>query len=191
MDVELEGDVSITGLRSPLLPPSLENQLTFEWDNPQLIEVGIRQRLSDHWTLVANLDWEDWSAFSENTLTIQSGPAGNPIVAPIDRNWKDTYKFGIGAAHRKGKQRFAFGIAYDTSPVDDEDRTIDLPSDEQFRMSFVWARDQEGRIDWAIAGTALWLGDGKLDQMAQDERVVGEFDSNWMFFLGGTLRWVR
>lgn len=191
MDVELEGDVSITGLRSPLLAPSRENQLTFEWDNPQLIEVGIRQRLSDHWTLVANLDWEDWSAFAENTLTIQSGPAGNPIVAPIDRNWKDTYKFGIGAGHRKGKQLFAFGIAYDTSPVDDEDRTMDLPSDEQFRMSFVWGRDQGGRVDWAVAGTALWLGDGKLDQEAQDEHFAGEFDSNWMLFLGGTLRWVR
>lgn len=109
--------------------------------------MGIRQRLSDHWTLVANLDWEDWSAFSENTLTIQSGPAGNPVVAPIDRKWKDTYKFGIGAGHRKGKQRFACGIAYDTS-------------------------------------------DGKLDQIAQGERVAGEFDSNWIFFLGGTLRWV-
>ncbi len=42
-----------------------------------------------------------------------------------------------------------------------------------------------------MAGTALWLGDGKLDQIAQGERVAGEFDSNWIFFLGGTLRWVR
>ena len=28
------------------------------------------------------------------------------------------------------------GVAYDTSPVDDKDRTIDLPLDEQLKFSF-------------------------------------------------------
>jgi hypothetical protein len=32
------------------------------------------------------------------------------------------------------------------------------------------------------------MGDGKIDQTSQDVRLIGEFDSNWIFFVGGTLR---
>ena len=35
---------------------------------------------------------------------------------------------------------YSAGIAYDTSPVEDKDRTIDLPLDEQFKFSVGYAK---------------------------------------------------
>ena len=33
------------------------------------------------------------------------------------------------------------GISYDSSPVDDDDRTIDLPLDEQLKLSAAYGRE--------------------------------------------------
>jgi long-chain fatty acid transport protein len=182
MEVDLEGDLRVLDLALPLMPQGTFNMA---WDNPQLLEIGIRHRLSDEWTLTANANWEDWSAFGRSVLTVNDAPMG-PVVVPIDRNWKDTYKFGVGAIRELSNgTRFALGAAYDTSPVDDADRTIDLPSDEQLRLSFAWGRDTGGRSSWGIGATILWLGDGKVDQVAGGQRFVGEFDKNWILFVGG------
>jgi long-chain fatty acid transport protein len=182
MEVDLEGDLRITNLALPLVPQSSFNMA---WNNPQLLEIGIRHRLSDEWTLLVNADWEDWSAFGQNVLTVNDAPTG-PLAIAIDRNWKDTYKFGIGAIRElRNGTKFAFGAAYDTSPVDDADRTIDLPSDEQIRLSIAWGRTTGSRNVWGIGATFLWLGDGKVDQVAGGQRFVGKFDRNWILFVGG------
>ena len=67
------------------------------------------------------------------------------------------------------------GVAYDTSPVVDKDRTIDLPLDEQLKFSFGY--DKRGE-HWghAISASALWVGDGDVDQTAQGARFKGVFE---------------
>ncbi|MGI9248389.1 MAG: OmpP1/FadL family transporter [Woeseiaceae bacterium] len=182
MEIDLEGDLKVTDLALPLSPQSSFNMA---WDNAQLLEIGIRHRLSDDWTLTANADWEDWSAFKTNVLSINDAPTG-PLLVTLDRNWKDTYKVGLGAMReQKNGRKLAFGIAYDTSPVDDADRTIDLPTDEQLRLSIAWGNDTGGQSAWGIGATLLWLGDGYVDQVAGGQRFAGEFDKNWILFLGG------
>jgi len=155
------------------------------WNNPQLLEIGIRHRLSDDWTLTANANWEDWSRFSENVITINDAPTG-PVVVTADRNWDDTYKLGLGAIRETSDGRkLAFGISYDSSPVENADRTIDLPTDEQVRLSIAWARDTGGKSAWGVGATLLWLGSGKVDQVAGGQRFAGEFDKNFILFVGG------
>jgi len=181
MEVDLEGDLRVTDLALPLMPQST---FSMGWDNPQLLEIGIRYRLSDEWTITANADWEDWSAFSNSLLTVNEAPMG-PVVVSLDRNWKDTYKVGIGAIRRLSNgANIAFGAAYDSSPVDDVDRTVDLPSDEQVRLSIAWGRDRGGRHAWGVGATWLWLGDGKVDQVAGGQRFAGDFAKNWTLFIG-------
>ncbi len=183
MDVDLEGDLKVTNLALPLMPQS---SFEFSWDNAQLLEIGIRHQLSDDWFVVASADWEDWSAFSDNILTINNAPMG-PLVVAIDRNWKDTYKFAFGLVREMdNNSRLAFGISYDTSPVDDEDRTLDLPIDEQVRLSVAWGRKPVGPSNWVVGATLLWLGDGEVDQIAGGQRIAGDFDKNFILFVGAT-----
>lgn len=182
MDVDLEGDVTISNLALPLTPQS---SVDVSWDNPQLLEIGFRHRLNEDWILTANANWEDWSVFSANNITVNDAPTG-PVLMQLDRNWEDTYKFGLGFLHRAADGRkMAFGVAYDTSPVGTADRTVDLPSDEQLRLSFAYGRDRGGKSAWGIGATLLWLGNGRVDQVAGGARFAGEFDKNYILFLGG------
>ena len=181
-DIELDGDVTINNLVLPLTPQS---SIDITWDNPQLLEIGIRYRLNDEWSMTANADWEDWSAFSVTDFAINDAPTG-PLFMELDRNWDDAYKFGIGFTRdRADGQKLAFGAAYDTSPVSSADRTVDLPSDEQLRLSAAYGRDTGGKHAWGIGATWLWLGNGKVDQTAGGARFAGEFDKNWILFVGG------
>ena len=93
-DVDLEGDLRITGLQGP--PPvnllsSRLDKIEIEFDLPQTFEVAVKYDVNDDLTLLADANWQDWSAFSDNKVSIQG-----PIVTTIDRNWKDTWHVGIG-----------------------------------------------------------------------------------------------
>ena len=46
------------------------------------------------------------------------------------------------------------------------------------------------QMDFALGGTLLYFGEGKVDQTAQGVRFKGKFDTNMALFLGGTLRYV-
>ena len=135
--------------------------------------------------LIFSAGWEDWSTFSVTDFAINDAPMGG-LFMQLDRNWKDTYKFGVGLfGERADGRHLAFGASYDTSPVDSEDRTVDLPSDEQLRLSAAYGRDVGGEHAWGIGATLLWLGNGKVDQVAGGARFAGEFDKNWILFVGG------
>jgi long-subunit fatty acid transport protein len=81
-------------------------------------------------------------------------------------------------------------MSYDSSPVRDEDRTFDLPFDEIFKLSAGYFWQTDGRFDFAIGGTLYLIDDAAVDQTSQGVRAKGEFDTNALLFLGGTMRYV-
>jgi long-chain fatty acid transport protein len=190
-DVDVEGTIRFKNIANPI-----ENRITsnlnnakISFDYPQVIRLGLKYDATANLTLFADFDWEDWSQFSENTLSVDgTGPI--TIVETIERNWKDTYHVGLGMFYELGENHhLSAGVAYDTSPVDDKDRTIDLPLDEQLKFSFGYAKRGESKWGHAISASALWLGDGEVDQVAQGARFKGEFDTNWMFIIGANLQY--
>jgi len=182
-DANLEGDVSFHKFVGP--KPTADS-IKLKWTNPQVLQVGLQYKVNDQYILFLDADWEDWSEFSDNRMSFQGG-ALNPVVN-LDRNFKDTYHLGVGVVHHWGEQAFSVGIGYDSSPVDDKDRTIDLPLDEQLKLSMAYGREGE-KLNYSIGATLMYLGEGKVDQTAQGVRFKGEFDTNYALFVGGTLRY--
>ncbi len=182
-DANLEGDLNFSNFAGPT--PTADS-IDVDWTNPQVLQVGLQYKVDDKYTLFVDADWEDWSEFSNNKLAFQGG-ALNPVVK-LDRNFKDTYHLGVGVVRRSEGQMFSMGVSYDSSAVDDKDRTIDLPVDEQlkFSMAYGWLGD---RFDYSLGATLIYLGEGKVDQTAQGVRFKGEFDTNYALFVGGTLRY--
>jgi long-chain fatty acid transport protein len=185
MDVELSGDVTFKNVALPIDADSVD----VDWDNPQWLEVGLKYRYSDKDTLYFNAGWQDWSEFSSNRLAFDGG-ARNP-VAELDRNFKDTWHAGVAYAHQTGNgSRFSLGVSYDSSPVDDDDRTFDLPFDEIFKLSGSYAWLGSKHLDFAIGGTLYLVGDAPVDMTTQGVRAKGKYDTNAVLFVGGTMRYL-
>jgi long-chain fatty acid transport protein len=186
MDVNLEGDLNFRNLAFPT-PPT--DEIEIDWDNPQVLNAGLRYEFSPGKRVIFSANWEDWSAFSDNQLAITGGVL-NP-AAVLDRKFKDTWSAGIAFVDGSRKTAgYSVGVSYDSSPVDDEDRTIDLPFDETYKLSAAYAWKGNKQMDFGIGGTLIYFGEGKVDQTAQGVRFKGEFDTNVALFLGGTLRYV-
>ena len=186
MDVDLEGDVKFKNWQLPGSPSA--NDIDVKWDNPQTLVVGLKYQLNNRNTLLLNAGWQEWSAFSDNTLAF-SGGSLNP-VENVDRNFDDTWHAGIALTHNAGDHGISVGFSYDSSPVDDKDRTFDLPFDETYKLSMAYAWTGSKRLDFSVGGTFYMMGDAKINQTSADgTQVIGEFDTNNMLILGGTARY--
>ena len=59
-------------------------------------------------------------------------------------------------------------------------------------MSYFWKGSKQ--LDFALGGTLYMIGDSKINQTSpglngNGTQVIGEFDTNNILFLGGTLRY--
>lgn len=181
-DVDLDGDLNFRNL---LIPPPAIDDVNIAWDNPQWLEAGLRYDLSDYNRLFVNAGWQDWSAFGEKNELAADGR-----VVTLDRQWDDTWHAGIAFAHRRGEHGYSLGFSYESSPVEDKHRTFDLPVDEFYKLSAAYGWKGSRQLDFALGATLYLVGDGKIDLTAQGVRAAGEFDSNYVLFLGGSARYM-
>jgi long-chain fatty acid transport protein len=151
-----------------------------------VIAVGLAYDVSDDLRLIVDADWEDWSEFSNNYVSIQGGE----ITSTIERNWEDTWHVGIAALYKMTDSMITAGLGYDSSPVDDEYRTFDLPIDEQYKFGMAYGWISSETRSYSIGLSYVWLGDGKIDQVTQGSRVKGEFDTNYFVSIGGNARFL-
>ncbi len=184
---DLEGPIKFNNVQIPII-----NQITSQldrakisWDFPQLFQVGLKLNVSDRLTLLFDADWEEWSSFSKNRFQITGGPITS--IQNVDRGFDDTWHVGAGLIYKFDKNLIAMGVGYDTSAVDDDKRTIDLPVDEQVRFGLAYAGGGEDAPYYAVGFSFLWMGKGEVDQTAQGARFKGEFDSNYILFFNGAL----
>ncbi len=186
MDVNLEGDVKIHNWNLNVPKPKA-NSIDVDWDNPQTAKLGLRYRLDDKNTLFTSAGWEDWSKFSNNTLALEGG-ALNPEIR-LDRKFDDTWNAGIALAHQEGDHATSIGVSYESSPVSDSDRTLDLPFEELYKISFAYGWEGQKDIDFSLGGTVYLIGDASIDQTSQGVRTKGKYDTNYIVFFGGTVRY--
>jgi hypothetical protein len=62
--------------------------------------------------------------------------------------------------------------------------------DEYYKVSFSYFWKGDKHLDYSIGGTAYLVGDAKIDNTVQGVRAAGEFDTNYLLFLGGSARYV-
>ena len=104
----------------------------------------------------------------------------------VARNWEDTYHIAGGIHYRPNDDwLLQAGIAYDSSPVDKEDRTPDMPVDRQFRYAvgaqYQWADDLKigGSLEIVDAG------DAEIDRRF----LRGDYSKNYLVYLGLSASW--
>jgi long-subunit fatty acid transport protein len=125
---------------------------------------------------MADVGWTDWSAFDRTIINITNAPI--PIEVDIPRNWEDTWNVGFGAHYRwRQNWRFMTGIAYVSFAVDDDDRTPDIPVDEQWRLSIGVENEVSGKFRWGVVYTYADLGDNELEATNFAGTVAGGYDA--------------
>ena len=192
VDLEFDDALSIKGL-GPTLSAALGGVLGADVDLdmtlPQAVTVSGYHELTDRLAVMANVGWQEWSQFGKSDITISSQTTTSLTQ---DRNYNDTWHFAFGVQYRvTDPWLLSAGIAYDESPVDDDDRTPDLPLDRQIRYAVGAQYDWDDDISFGFAYEYLDAGDAKIDQFRGPlaGRLEGEYDTNEIHFMAVNVIW--
>jgi long-chain fatty acid transport protein len=173
IEPEFDGDVDLS---PPGFTVATDTTLTLA----RFIRLSGYHELNDQWALLGTIGWEDWSAFEDVNISTDGGSADIP------RDWKDTWKFAAGVHYRPvEKWLLQLGMAYDTSPVDKEDRTADMPIDRQIRyatgVQYKWSERLSTGAQFVYAD----YGKAKIDS----DLLKGDYKQNDIFFLAFNANW--
>jgi len=150
----------------------------------QWARTAIYHELNDRFALLGTVGWEDWSELENVNLSTAGGSAALP------KNWKDTYHFAGGIHYRLSKPwLLQFGIAYDTSPVDTEDRTADMPIDRQIRYTIGAQYEKSQTLTIGGAFEYADLGDGKINNSSPLNGLKGSYKNNDLFAFVINFNW--
>lgn len=156
---------------------------------PQALMLSGYHQLNPRWAIMGNIGWQDWSEFGKQDLTLRSTTS---TTFTQDLDYDDTWHFALGAQYRFADPwLWSFGVAYDTSPTDEDTRTPDLPLDRQIRigtgMQFDWNED----VTLGAAYEYVDLGDAEIDQEGGPLQgpLKGEYDTNAIHFFAVNLIW--
>ena len=176
-DFEYDGNIS-----SDLLGQiGVETNLTMA----SIARIGLSHDINQKWSVHTTWGWDNWSELEDVFISTNTRGTNLP------RNWDDTYHYAVGADYRLDKKwTLRAGVAYDTNPVDEKDRTADMPLDEQYRYAagFDYVRESGMRISGSLVYADY--GDAEIESnRAPGFGVNGEYETNEIWFASISFNW--
>ncbi|MDH4581861.1 transporter [Pseudomonas sp. BN415] len=159
---------------------------------PQTLTLSLYHQLNERWALLASANWQDWSRFGEVGVDLDSS---NPRSATLDANYRDTWHLSVGTQFRfDPRWMWSVGVGYDSSPVDDDDRTLTVPMAESWRLGTGMTYALNAQTEMNLSYELVWLGDMPVSQekplpLNAPQRVSGEFDNAWIQALAASATW--
>ena len=205
---DAEGDTKLSGIVNPQLSNLLSGQnldMSTTIETPDTVMLTGTWEATDKLRLSGLIRWANWSNFDElniknelptivSTSLSQMGTAGQALKAglsniDIENDWQDTWLFSVGADY---KINSAFtvrgGIAYETSPIDDQStRMAVIPDTDRLWLSLgaSWYATKDLQFD---VGATYLMGVGDKDLYSNTKshggKKIGEYDSLDAYLLG-------
>ncbi|MCG7499116.1 outer membrane protein transport protein [Vibrio sp. Of7-15] len=98
---------------------------------PATAELASYHQLTEKLAIHASFNWTDWSSFEKLEAEFADGPSMVKV-----ENWEDNYRLALGTTYQlDNKLVVRGGIAYDTSAVNDKNRTITIPETDRLWFS--------------------------------------------------------
>ncbi|MBJ7371719.1 MULTISPECIES: OmpP1/FadL family transporter [Pseudomonas] len=192
--LKFEDKPELKKITNPLLRLALNrldaDQLNVDMNVPQTVTTSVSYQLDPQWTLLGSLGWQDWSDFGKVGVEVDTGLGSTSRTA--QRQYKDTWHASIGAQHQiNPKLRWNVGLGYDSSAVDDKDRTVDNPMNEAWRLATGVSYALQEDVDVHMSYTLIYLGDMDVQQTKARSggSVSGEYKNAALHVLGGGVVW--
>lgn len=139
----VKGDVSF-GNRPALLAAALPDggvRTTIEL--PDTASIAVAQQIIPALELLADFTWTGWSSITDLNIYRSNGA---PLTStPLE--FDDSWRLGLGGNYQATDVlKVRLGVAYDTTPVQDEFRGPRLPDEDRTWLA--------GGVQWAITGQA-------------------------------------
>jgi long-chain fatty acid transport protein len=156
---------------------------------PQMVMGSVYQELGSKWAVMANVGWQEWSKFGKVDVTIVNNEANSTT---IDGHYDDTWHVAAGVQFKPVTAwTFMAGVAYDSSAVKDQYRSVAVPIGEQYRFGLgtQWQVIKDLKLGFSYAYGVL--PNMKIDQNRGPRagRLSGEYSNFSVNFFNVNLEW--
>ncbi|NJM33858.1 MAG: transporter [Rhodomicrobium sp.] len=161
IEVDAEGTCSGTGLSNVALGGcGAGTDVTAELTLPDLVTASFRQQVNERIAVLGTVEWTNWSLVGEQA-EFKNG--GNTVdVFPL--GYDDGWFFALGLEYAYSPfTTLRGGIAYEISPISDEDRNVSLPDNDRVWLSFGATTRITEKISVDIAYTHIFVEDAPIE----------------------------
>ncbi|MEM8795657.1 MAG: outer membrane protein transport protein [Pseudomonadota bacterium] len=171
MNVDLEGDIrtivtdpGFVGLPAETIVGTAPARADLPL--PDIVNLGIKHQLTEKLSLLGSFSWENWSRLQAVPVVT----TGGATAAAFEFNLSDSF-FGSAGAEYEINDHFTVraGIGYETSPTNDEDRSLALPDNNRLWLSFGGTHKLSEHIESDFGFTYI--------RVEQDTPVSNEFQA--------------
>ncbi|MGH6726386.1 MAG: OmpP1/FadL family transporter [Pseudolabrys sp.] len=136
---------------------------------PDVVSLGLRQKLSPQWTVMATGEWSNWSRIGTSTLfqpngqpaTILAGLGGGAVVLPFQ--YQDGWFFSLGAEYQwTTNLAVRGGVGFERSPITDDVRTPRLPDNDRTWLSVGASYKYNKKMTFDFAYSHLFVKDTSI-----------------------------
>lgn len=128
IDYTLKGDVTFANVPAQLAAALPNGPVTLDITMPESISLSAFHQVNPRWDVMMDATYTNWSVFEKLKIDRTSGAN----LTTVNENWKDTWRFSVGANHHYNEQWTArAGIAYDQTPIRDAFRTARIPGNDR------------------------------------------------------------
>ena len=156
---------------------------------PQMVMFSANQDVSEKWSVLGNVGWQNWSRFGKVDIGINST---DPRTLTIDNDYKDTWHAALGTQYRyTNAWTFSGGVAYDSSAVDSDKRSVTLPMGESWRFALGSQYAITPNLTCGLSYEYMWNGDLSVNQNHSplSGTVSGEFNNDNFSIIALNLSW--
>ena len=153
-------------LTNAVLPGSTTGSANTTVDLPDIVSLGIRQRLDPRWTLLGTVEWSNWSRIGTSNIT---QPNGLPVFVlgipqSIPFQYRDGWFFSGGAEYVWTDQlTVRAGAGYEISPVTDQVRTPLVPDNNRVWASVGASWKVFKGLHFDLAYSHVWVQDTSVN----------------------------
>lgn len=189
VDIEFEDALKLKNVLPIVSGINSSTNTDIEMNLPATVILSGYHKVDKQWSVMANIGWQDWSEFGETDFTLKNL---NQKFTD-DRNFKDTWHIALGAHYQlSAPWTLMAGIAYDSSPVSDKYRTIDMPLDRQIRYAFGAQYEFSKDLSIMAGYELLDAGQAKINQtrgILDNDILNGDFKTNIIHIMTLNARW--
>jgi long-chain fatty acid transport protein len=173
-----------------LLTTGFDGDVSADFDTPELVTLGLRHRLTDEITVMAGIEWANWSRFK--SLEIKRDDTG-AVLASTAEDWDDSWFYAVGAEYQfSDALKLRAGFAYEDSGVPDATRTPRVPDNDRYWLSAGASFQVTDWITASLAYSYVFVDDGKVNLPATPAlpALSATFGQNIQIIsAGATLDW--
>jgi long-chain fatty acid transport protein len=184
IDYHVTGTVTAS---NPAIAPAFNSDISSDVKLPAILNLSYFVTLNDRWDVMLDAQWTQWSTIQ----TLRFVRANGTVLSSTPENFKDTWKFALGANYRYNSiLLLRGGLAFDESPVPNVDRTPRLPDADrtwlalglQYRISPALTFDAGAA--YVLAKKASIDNSGSAPGSVVNARLRGQYDSNTLIASG-------